>query len=116
MYEPVSKPLLPRIAFLQRVAVHAAMGLLLVFVSLAIGVLGYHNIADLHWVDALLNASMIMGGMGPVDTLTSDSAKIFASAYALYCGLILLVSVGIIFAPVFHRILHKLHIQSGRNN
>jgi hypothetical protein len=116
MYEPVTKPLLPRTAFLQRVAVHAAMGLLLVFVSLSIGIIGYHHIAGLAWIDALLNAAMIMGGMGPVDALTSNNAKIFASIYALYCGLILLVSVGIIFAPVFHRILHKLHIQTGRNN
>jgi hypothetical protein len=81
-------------------------------VSLLIGIFGYHSLTAMAWIDAILNASMIMGGMGPVDTLHSGGAKLFASAYALYSGYVLLISVGILFAPVIHRILHRLHLQS----
>ena len=75
-----------------------------------IGIAGYHWIAGLSWVDALLNASMILGGMGPVNTLTSVNAKIFASAYALFSGLMFIAVMGIVFSPIVHRMLHKFHI------
>jgi len=77
---------------------------------LFIGIAGYHWIAGLSWVDALLNASMILGGMGPVNTLTSVNAKIFASAYALFSGLMFIAVMGIVFSPIVHRMLHKFHI------
>ncbi len=79
--------------------------------SLGIGVLGYHFIGGLKWVDALLDASMILSGMGPVSPLTSDAAKIFASGYALFSGLILISTMGIVLSPVFHRVLHKFHVE-----
>ncbi|HEX2385616.1 MAG TPA: hypothetical protein VHL99_03580, partial [Candidatus Binatia bacterium] len=79
--------------------------------SLAIGILGYHFIDDLPWIDSLLNASMILGGMGPIDPIKTTAAKIFASFYALYAGLVVLVAAGIIFAPVFHRFLHRFHLE-----
>src|SRR5512137_1460267 len=79
-------------------------------VALSIGILGYHWIAGLDWVDSLLNASMILGGMGPVNELSTDGAKIFASAYALFSGLVLIALMGIIISPIVHRMLHKFHI------
>ena len=81
----------------------------LVSVALFIGVAGYHWIAGLGWVDALLNASMILGGMGPVDPLPTRGAKIFASAYALFSGLIIIAAMGIIIAPITHIVLHRFH-------
>jgi hypothetical protein len=79
-------------------------------ISLVIGMLGYHYLEDLSWVDALLNASMLLGGMGPVDQLHTTAGKIFASLYALFSGMILLVAVGVLIAPVFHRFLHRFHL------
>ena len=74
------------------------------------GVFGYHFFEDIGWIDSLLNASMILGGMGPVTELKTDTGKIFASFYALFSGIVFLVTVGIIFAPIVHRFLHRLHI------
>ena len=110
MYEHRSQPLLPRRAFLLRLASHTGIALAVVFGSLLMGVLGYHFFENLPWLDSLVNASMILGGMGPVDALHTVAGKLFASFYALYSGMVFLVAVGIIFAPVFHRILHRFHI------
>ncbi len=79
--------------------------------SLLLGVFGYHFIAGFAWVDALLNASMILGGMGPVGDLPSPAAKIFASAYALFSGVVFISSTGIILAPLMHHVLHRFHIE-----
>jgi hypothetical protein len=79
--------------------------------SLALGIVGYHLIAGFNWVDSLLNAAMILTGMGPVGTLNSDTAKVFASAYALFSGLVFITATGILLAPIFHRVLHKFHLE-----
>jgi hypothetical protein len=79
--------------------------------ALAIGVLGYHWIDQLDWVDSILEASMILGGMGPVNPLRNDGAKIFAAGYALFSGLILIGVMGIILTPITHRMLHKFHVE-----
>ncbi len=105
------RPLPSRQHFLGRLLWHALGGGLLIAGSLSIGILGYHLIEHLPWVDALLNASMIMGGMGPVDPMKTTAGKLFASAYALYCGLVLVVSAGIILAPALHRFLHRFHLE-----
>lgn len=78
--------------------------------SLAVGVLGYRWIARFEWVDSLLNASMILGGMGPVGELPNDAAKIFASFYALFSGLVLITATGLMLSPMFHKVLHTFHI------
>jgi hypothetical protein len=78
---------------------------------LGIGMLGYHLIESMSWVDSLLNASMILGGMGPVTPLQTDAGKIFASFYALYSGVVLLASVGVLAAPILHRFMHRFHLQ-----
>lgn len=83
----------------------------LIAVSLGLGVLGYHFIAGFNLVDAILNAAMILTGMGPVGTLTTDAAKLFASAYALFSGLVFITATGILLTPIFHRVLHKFHLE-----
>jgi hypothetical protein len=98
---------------MQRFLVHALEALAVISGSLAIGVLGYHTLENLSWLDALVNASMILGGMGPVNALHTAAGKIFASLYALYSGIIFLVVVGILFAPIYHRFLHRFHLEFG---
>ena len=110
MFEPRSAPLLPFRAFLRRFLRGAAVGALLLGTSLGAGVLGYHVVAGLPWIDSLLNASMILSGMGPVDELHTSAAKLFASAYALFSGVVFITSVGVVGAPVLHRFLHQLHL------
>jgi hypothetical protein len=116
MYEHRNDPLLPRSAFLQRLASHAGIAVGIVAGSLVIGILGYHFLEGLAWIDALVNAAMILGGMGPVDALHSNAGKLFASFYALYSGIVFLLTVGIIFAPVFHRILHHFHLDTATDD
>lgn len=110
MYEHRSKPLLTRAQFLWRVASHVGWVALLIGGSLLIGMAGYMTLAGQSAVDAFLNASMLLGGMGPVGDLPNDSAKIFAGLYALYCGIVFIASAGLLIAPVAHRVLHKLNL------
>ena len=112
IYERHYQPVLPRRAFLQRITRHASAAGTVILGSLAMGMLGYHFLEHFSWVDALLNASMILGGMGPVGELKTTAGKIFASFYALYSGLVVLVTAGIIFAPVLHRFLHRFHVDN----
>jgi hypothetical protein len=109
MYEHRKHKLLPRQAFVFRVLRHFVLAWLFAAAALAIGIAGYHYLAELSWLDSLLNASMILGGMGPVDQLHSDSAKWFASFYALFSGLVVIGIAGVVVAPFAHRMLHSLH-------
>lgn len=110
MYEHHKQPLASKEIFAQRLKRNGVIGLLLLAFSLGIGVVGYHYFENLSWIDALLNASMILGGMGPVNPLQTTAGKIFASFYALYSGVVLLASVGVLAAPIFHRFLHRFHL------
>lgn len=83
----------------------------LIGLALGVGILGYHLIAELDWVDSLLNASMILAGMGPVNPLNTDAAKLFASIYALISGLVFIGATGILLTPIFHRVLHHFHLE-----
>jgi hypothetical protein len=112
MYEHRRERLLPRPKFVRRILLHALVALAPVMLTLAAGVVGYHVLAGVPWIDALLNASMILGGMGPVDRLETAGAKVFASAYALFCGLLFIGVMGILLAPFLHRLFHSLHIES----
>jgi hypothetical protein len=112
MFERKHEKPIPRRAFLWRVAKYALISLGLVIVSLLIGMLGYHQSEEMPWIDAFLNAAMIMGGMGPVDTLYTDAGKLFAGFYALYCGMVLLIAVGIFAVPIVHRFLHHFHFEN----
>ena len=98
--------------FIRRLAVYIAGAILLILVALFIGVAGYHWFAGLNWIDSLLNASMILGGMGPVNPLTTDGGKIFASVYALFSGLVFIAVIGIVLSPIAHRMLHKFHFEN----
>ena len=111
MYEHHSEPLLSRAAFYARWLRHALVAFGLVMAALGIGVLGYHFTEGMPWIDALVNASMLLGGMGPVNELHTTAGKLFASAYALFSGLFFIVVAGVLFAPVFHRFLHRFHLE-----
>jgi hypothetical protein len=115
-FERKHEPLAPYPIFVRRLVYSIGLALALIAVSLAFGVAGYHWIAGLHWIDSLLNASMILGGMGPVDTLNSDSAKVFAALYALYSGLLIIALMGILLTPIAHRALHRFHLDSDPDN
>jgi hypothetical protein len=110
MFESKAEPLAPRHIFLWRFLRFFGAAAALVGVSLGAGILGYHFIADLGWMDSILNASMILGGMGPVDALKSAEAKLFASAYALFSGLVAITVMGMVLAPLAHRALHLFHL------
>jgi hypothetical protein len=103
-HRPLSRP-----HFIRRLALHSAIAIGLVAGSLLLGMAGYAWLEGLGWRDAFLNAAMLLGGMGPVETPLTDGGKLFAGLYALYAGLVFLVAVAIVFAPVFHRLLHKFH-------
>jgi hypothetical protein len=106
---------IPRLAplevYARRQIRHLVGALLVVAIALTLGIAGYHWIAKLPWLDSLLNASMILGGMGPVDQLNSAPAKLFASFYALFAGLVFMVTMGILVTPLVHRLTHALHIE-----
>jgi hypothetical protein len=110
MFEHKNQKLLPWPKFVGRMALWFLLAFGVVAAALAIGVLGYHYIARLAWIDAVLNAAMILDGMGPVATMEDTPAKLFAAAYALFSGVVFLSAMSIVFAPVFHRILHHFHL------
>lgn len=110
-YEQRRDQLAPIGVFRTRLMRSGGLCAIIIGVSLAIGVLGYHYIGGLEsWVDCIYNASMILGGMGPVAELKTDAGKLFASLYALFSGITLLTSVGVLLAPVLHRLLHHFHV------
>jgi len=110
LYEHRSQPLLPRHLFLRRLLIHLGVALSVLSVCLGIGILGYRFIEHLTWIDSVLNASMILGGMGQISPITTDAGKIFASAYALFSGGVFLAVASILIAPIAHRLLHRLHL------
>jgi hypothetical protein len=110
MFETRRQRVIPAHHFARRVAWSIALSGAIAAVALAIGVAGFHYIADVPWIDALHNASMILGGMGPVAEMKTDAAKLFSSAYALFCGLVFISVVAVTLVPVLHRVLHKFHM------
>jgi hypothetical protein len=106
--------LAPFPVYARRQLQHAAAAFALVIIALGIGVFGYHWIGQESWIDALLNASMILSGEGPVDRLPTNASKIFASLYALFGGVVFIVTMGLILTPLVHRLLHRLHIEEDR--
>ena len=108
-FEHYSEPLLPTRDFLVRLGHSAGVGAIFMLASLGAGMLGYHLLEGLPWIDAFLDAAMLMGGMGPVSVLHTSAGKLFAGFYALYCGLVLILVAGILVAPIAHRLLHKFH-------
>jgi hypothetical protein len=109
-FEHRSKPVLSRGKFLIRVTRYTGFSVILILCSLCLGVLGYHFLDELSWIDALVNASMILTGMGPVDPLKNDAAKWFASFYAIFSGVAFVSIVAVFLSPIVHRFLHKHHL------
>ena len=109
IYETRLQAPLSRVQFLLRLLRHALAGLVLVALSLGIGIAGYEHFEGLAWRDAFLNSAMLLGGMGPVDAPRTDGGKLFAGLYALFCGLVVIVSVSVVLAPVVHRAIHLFH-------
>ncbi len=110
-FEHRAQPLLPKEDFLKRQGVATVISSSLLFLWILLGMAGYHVLAGFSWIDSFLNAAMIVGGMGPVGLLDSSSAKLFAGMYAILSGVILLGLFGLFAAPVFHRFLHKFHLE-----
>jgi len=111
VFEHHKQPLASQSEFAQRMVRFGLLAAGVIIFSLGIGILGYHYLESLSWIDSLLNASMILGGMGPVNTLQTNAGKVFASFYALYSGIILLASVGVLATPIFHRFMHRFHLE-----
>ena len=112
MFEQHHEPLVSRAAFLRRMTKYALLASGFIVVSLLIGMAGYHHFEGMSWIDAFVNSAMLMGGMGPVSELHTEAGKLFAGFYALYCGLIVIIAIGIVAAPLLHRILHHFHLDA----
>jgi len=115
VFEHRKEKLLPPREFIRRLGWSVAAGLGLITFSLSIGMLGYHALGGLPWIDAFLDAAMILSGMGPVAPLQGNAIKLFAGCYAIYCGIALIGTTGVILAPVIHRGLHKFHLEWDKN-
>jgi hypothetical protein len=111
-YEHKKKALLPVDEYYKRILNNFLIALVIIACSLTIGVIGYMSLDHLRFVDALLNASMILGGMGPVDVLSNDAAKYFATFYSLFSGITFLTTVALLLAPAVHRAMHRFHLQT----
>lgn len=111
-YESRAEPLLTRGAFARRLAWNALAAVALIIVSLLVGMAGYHWFEGMSWMDAYVNAAMILSGMGPMGPLATESGKAFAGTYALYSGLALMLTTGLILAPMLHRVMHRFHLQA----
>ncbi len=112
MYESKTRAPLPKAGFIARLLIHISFALGLLTVSLGIGMLGYARFEHLSWIDAFLNSAMLLGGMGPVNAPVTSVGKLFAGLYALYAGLVFIVTAALILTPVAHRLLHKFHWDS----
>ncbi|MBC8096017.1 MAG: hypothetical protein H7Y43_09410 [Akkermansiaceae bacterium] len=116
MYEHHSKPLLARSKFIIRLTRSFWVALFVIVASLGLGMVGYHVLEQMPWMDAFVNAAMILSGMGPLTPLHTAAGKLFAGCYALFSGVAFLSSVGLVFAPVAHRLLHKFHLESSQQS
>ena len=114
IYEHRGQPPLSRGQFARRIARHVGAAALLVAASIAAGTAGYHWLGEVAWIDAFLNACMLLGGMGPIGELRTNAGKLFASLFALYAGLVFLVCGAVLLTPILHRVLHKFHWDADR--
>jgi ABC-type glycerol-3-phosphate transport system permease component len=109
MYETKKQRPLARARFVRRLLAHLLVALGVLFLSLLFGMWGYMFFEKLQWRDAFLNAAMLLGGMGPVNPPQTDGGKLFAGVYALYAGLVFILTAALLFTPILHRVLHKFH-------
>ena len=111
MYEKKNQPLASQLTFLKRLGKNLIFIGIIICFTLFLGVMGYHFLAEASWIDAFHNASMILSGMGPVINIESNSGKIFSSLYALFSGLVFVTNIGVLLAPLMHRIMHSIHME-----
>ncbi len=116
IYENKKQPLASVKVFYGRVFRNFAIAFAVLLFCLLIGVFGYHYFDDIKWIDAVHNASMILGGMGPVVEIKSFGGKVFSSAYAIFCGVALLTNIGFILTPAVHRLFHRLHLDEVKDH
>jgi hypothetical protein len=109
MYESKHQPLIPHASFARRLAVHLGLASCLLLVSLVAGMFGYIQFEHMPWIDAFLNTAMLLGGMGPVNPPQTEGGKLFAGVYALYAGLVFIVTAALVFTPIVHRLIHHFH-------
>jgi hypothetical protein len=114
-FERRGQPIAPRRKFVVRMLVAIGMWMILTFVGLAIGIAGYASFEGMSFVDAFVNAAMILSGMGPVGELKTTAGKVFAGSYAIFSGLIIVIATGVVLAPIFHRVLHRFHVETTRD-
>ena len=114
MFENKSQPLIAKHRFYSRLAASVLVALLITFISLLLGMAGYHQFEKLTWMDSYLNAAMLLGGMGPIAQPQTSAGKFFAGTYAIYCGLVVITVTGILLGPVIHRIIHAFHMESSK--
>jgi hypothetical protein len=114
VYERHTNPVLEWRPFLRRAGRHVGWGLLAIVPAVGLGAVGYHSWGHLQWIDAFLNASMILGGMGPVDRMETDAGKLFSAFYALFSGLVFIGVMTIVVAPWIHRMIHVMHAEEKR--
>lgn len=110
MTEKIHEPLASRYKFFLRLIRSIAMALLIIVIALSVGMVGYHVFENMSWINAFANAAMILSGMGPLTPLNTSAGKLFAGSYALFSGLVFIVIIGIVFAPIVHRFLHRFHL------
>ena len=110
-YERKHEPLVSREVFLQRLGRNALVALSIIGASLVVGIVGYRTLEGMEWIDAFVESAMLLGGMGPIHAPASVAGKLFAGVYALYSGILVIATAGIILAPIFHRLLHSLHLE-----
>jgi hypothetical protein len=110
-FEHRSQPVIAPHRFMVRLAHSGIIAVAFIAVSLCVGMVGYHQLEGLSWIDAFLNAAMLLGGMGPVNMPVTSGGKLFAGLYALYCGLAVIFVAGVMLAPIAHRLLHKFHME-----
>jgi hypothetical protein len=115
MYEKKNQPLASQLTFFKRLGWNMIFASIVISITLLGGVFGYHYLAEASWLDSFHNASMILSGMGPVINITADAGKIFSSFYALFSGLIFVTNMGVLLAPVMHRIMHSIHMDEGKD-
>jgi hypothetical protein len=110
-YEKKNDALISSNSYAKRIGISVSIAFIVLLFFWGIGIIGYHYIANITWIDSIHNAAMILGGMGPVVEIKTNAGKLFSSFYALICGIVFITNIGIILAPVVHRISHRLHLE-----
>jgi hypothetical protein len=114
-FEHRRQPVISRRRFLARMFIAVGLWMILAIVGLAIGIAGYAGFEGMSFVDAYVNAAMILSGMGPLGELKTVSGKVFAGSYAIFSGLIIVIATGFVLAPIFHRVLHRFHVETAKD-